>query len=148
MRYTRQKMILELIAKNEIETQEMLVTMLRDAGYDVTQATVSRDIKELQLAKVPSSSGKSKYAAAQGELPVSERFLKIFKEAVRTISSSGNIILVKTLSGCGSAAGEAIDCMSFPHIIGSVAGDNTLLIVVDDPQNVQFLIKKLNEMLE
>ena len=148
MRYTRQKMILELIAENEVETQEMLVTMLRDAGYDVTQATVSRDIKELQLVKVPSSSGKSKYAAAQGELPVSERFLKIFKEAVKTINSSGNIILVKTLSGCGSAAGEAVDCMSFPHIVGSVAGDNTLLIVLDGPENAPFLIKKLNEMLE
>ncbi len=148
MRYTRQKMILELISEHEVETQDMLVNMLREAGYDVTQATVSRDIKELQLAKVPSSNGKSKYAAAQMELPASERFYKIFRETIRSIRSAQNLIVIKTLSGCGNAAAEAVDSMSFPHVVGSVAGDNTLLIIADNEENVPELITKFNEMLE
>ena len=98
MRYSRQNKIIELITNNEIDTQEKLVTMLRECGYEVTQGTISRDIKELQLVKTLSSSGKYKYSVHKSQdLPVSDRFVKIFRETITSIDSSGNIIVVKTL---------------------------------------------------
>ena len=137
MRYSRQNKIIELITNNEIDTQEKLVTMLRECGYEVTQATISRDIKELQLVKTLSSSGKYKYSVHKSQdLPVSDRFVKIFRETITSIDSSGNII-----------AGEAIDTSNFEHIIGSLAGDNTLLLIADDEKNVPEIVDGFNEML-
>jgi Arginine repressor len=116
MRYSRQNKILELIANNEIETQDKLAAMLREEGFEVTQATISRDIKELQLIKVLSSTGKYKYAvSARQDAPISERFIKIFRETITSFASAQNLIVIKTLSGCGNAAGEAIDCIGLPH---------------------------------
>ena len=108
MRYSRQNKILELISRYEVGTQEELCQLLKSSGYDVTQATVSRDIKELQLVKTLSSEGKYKYAvstAADG--PANDRFVKIFKETILSVKSAGNIVLIKTLAGCGNAAGDA-----------------------------------------
>ena len=148
MRYSRQNKILELIANNEIETQEKLASMLRDQGYSVTQATISRDIKELQLVKVLSNSGKYKYAVStQQDTPISERFVKIFRETITSFSSAKNLIVIKTLSGCGAAAGEAIDNINLPHLVGSIAGDNTLLLIVDDDSNVEEILSIFNNML-
>jgi len=148
MRYSRQNKILELINTYEIETQEKLASMLKEDGYDVTQATISRDIKELQLIKTLSSQGRYKYSVSFNvDSPVSDRFVKIFKETIKTVATSGNIIVVKTLSGCANAAGEAIDSLNIPHIVGCLAGDNTIMIIVDDPDNTPSLIEKFNEML-
>ncbi|MBP3815245.1 MAG: arginine repressor [Firmicutes bacterium] len=148
MRYSRQNKILELIANNEIETQEKLASMLRAQGFSVTQATISRDIKELQLVKVLSPSGKYKYAVStQQDTPISDRFVKIFRETITSFSSAKNIIVIKTLSGCGPAAGEAIDNIGLPHVVGSVAGDNTLLMVVDDDEHVEDILSIFNNML-
>jgi len=148
MRYSRQNKILELIKNYEIETQEKLASMLKDCGYDVTQATISRDIRELQLVKILSSEGKYKYAVSTiPDLPVSNRFIQIFKGTVRAVVHSGNIVVVKTLAGCANAAGEAIDSLGFPHVIGSVAGDNTLLIVIDNANNTPVFLKEFNDIL-
>ena len=148
MRISRQNKILELIENNEIETQDKLVSMLKDFGYDVTQATVSRDIKELQLVKTLSSSGKYKYSASAAPTgPVSDRLSNIYRETVRSITSSGNIVLVKTLAGCANAAGETMDNVGVPHVIGSVAGDNTLLLVVAAPENTPLVVNHLNSLL-
>lgn len=149
MRYSRQNKILEIINNNEVDTQEKLATLLKENGYDVTQATISRDIKELQLIKVLGSNGKYKYAlGASLDAPISDRFVKIFKETIRSVTPAQNIIVVKTLSGCASAAGEAIDSLNFPHIAGSIAGDNTLMIVIDDIEAVPSLVEKFNELLK
>lgn len=149
MRYSRQNKVLELIQTNEIETQEKLCQLLRDAGFDVTQATVSRDIKELQLIKTLSPTGHYKYAVGNGDAgPISDRFVKIFKETITSVKSSGNIVVIKTLSGCGPAAGEAIDSLNFSHIVGSVAGDNTIMVVVDDPVNLPALLADFDELLK
>lgn len=148
MRYSRQNKILELISKYEIETQEKLCQMLKSNGYDVTQATVSRDIKELQLVKTLSSAGGYKYAiSSSSDGPVNDRFVKIFKETILNVNCSGNIVLVKTLSGCANAAAEAIDSLGIPHTIGSVAGDNTILIVADAEEHVPVIMAKFNDML-
>ena len=149
MRYSRQNKILELINSHEIGTQEDLATLLRESGFNVTQATVSRDIKELQLVKVLSSKGKYKYAGRQSaEQPPSDRFTKIFRETITSFDSSGNIIVVKTLSGCANAAGEAIDSSGMDHIIGSIAGDNTMFLLVDSEENVPLVLEKFREMLD
>ena len=129
MRYSRQNKILEIIANNEIETQEKLASMLRNEGFDVTQVTISRDIKEFQLIKVLSNSGRYKYAVStQQDAPISDRFVKIFRETITSFASAQNLIVIKTLSGCGAAAGEAIDNISLPHVVGSIAGDNTKFV--------------------
>ena len=148
MRISRQNKILELIENNEIETQDKLVSLLKEHGYDVTQATVSRDIKELQLVKTLSGSGKYRYSVSAVQSgPVSDRLSNIYRETVRSISSSGNIVLVKTLSGCASAAAETMDNVGIQHVIGSVAGDNTILLVVDDPANTPLVVNHLNSLL-
>ncbi|MEA4986963.1 MAG: arginine repressor [Anaerovorax sp.] len=149
MRYSRQNKILDIINQHEVETQDKLVELLKEAGYQVTQATISRDIKELQLIKTLSSSGHYKYAVSTNlDHPISDRFVKIFKETIQNISSSGNIILVKTLSGCAPAAAEAVDTLNLPNVIGSIAGDNTFMLVADDPENVPIIIQKFNDMMK
>ena len=149
MRISRQNKILELIENYEIETQDKLASMLRDFGYEVTQATISRDIKELQLVKTLSSTGKYKYSVAtESSSPMSGRLSNIYRETVKSTAYSGNIVLLKTISGCASAAAEALDSIGLPHVIGSVAGDNTIMFVVDDPSNSKSVVDFLNDMLE
>jgi len=148
MRYTRQNKIIELITLNEVDTQEKLAELLKNSGFEVTQATVSRDIKELQLVKTPVASGQYKYtlpemSARQG----ADRYAKIFKDTTQTVAGSGNIIVVKTLTGCANASCEAIDSMEFPHILGTIAGDNTVFIVCDSQKNVAGLIARFEELL-
>ena len=148
MRYSRQNKIIEIINNNEVDTQEKLAAMLRDSGYEVTQATISRDIKELQLVKTLTPSGKYKYAVSSSkDLPVTDRFVKIFRQTVTSVDNSGNIIIVKTLSGCANAAGEALDSMGLQHVIGAVAGDNTLMLITDDPANSDEVVEFLEDML-
>ena len=149
MRLSRQNKILELIEQNEIETQDKLASMLREYGYDVTQATVSRDIKELQLVKKLTSSGKYKYAvSASDDGPIPPRLIDIYRSTARSITKSGNIVLLKCVSGCANAAGEALDSMALEHVIGSVAGDNTLLLVIDDPANSDDVVNVLQSLLQ
>lgn len=148
MRVSRHNKILEIIKTNDVERQDQLQQLLKDAGYDVTQATISRDIKELQLVKVQSKSGISRYVAnTNDDKPVSERFIKIFRETTLSYQAAQNLIVVRTLSGCSSAAAEAIDCLELEHIVGSVAGDNTLLIVVDEQSNVPEIIERFDQIL-
>ena len=149
MRYARQNKILDIDNSHEVETQDKLVSLLKKAGYQATQATVSRDIKELQLIKVLAPSGRYKYAVSPAaEQPSPERFVTIFKETIRAVDSSGNLIVIKTLPGCANAAGEAIDTMSMNHVVGTVAGDNTLLLIADDPANVPDLVKRFHDILK
>ena len=148
MRYSRQNKILELISRYEIETQDKLAALLRDEGFEVTQATISRDIKELQLVKVLAPSGKYKYAVSQQtDAPISDRFVRIFRETVLSFASAKNLLLIRTLSGCGSAAAEAIDNIGIPYVVGTVAGDNTVLVVVKDDEYVDELTDMFKGMI-
>lgn len=148
MRLSRQNKILEIIKTNEVETQDQLLTLLRDAGYNVTQATVSRDIRELQLIKGQTKEGKYKYISGNYDnRPISERFIKIFRETTLSYACAQNLIVVKTLPGCSGAAGEAIDCLSLEHIVGSIAGDNTLLVIVDSEENVPYITTEFDKIL-
>jgi len=148
MRVSRQNKILEIIKLYEVETQDQLQELLKEAGYDVTQATISRDIKELQLIKGHSKSGKNKYVANNyDDRPVSDRFIRIFRETTLSYTAAQNLIVVKTLSGCGNAAAEAIDCLDYEHIVGSISGDNTMLIVVDNENNVQNILDSFDSIM-
>ena len=130
MKTKRQNEIIRLIASRDIETQEELASELRALGYKVTQATVSRDIRELRLIKVASKGGGFKYAKPdRHEIAVSERLTRILSDSLVNVDSSGNIIVVKTLSGSANVAAEALDNLGWPEILGTIAGDNTIFIV-------------------
>ena len=122
--------------------------MLREHGYEVTQATVSRDIKELHLVKTLSSSGRYKYAVnTADEGPLSDRLTDIYRKSILSIAQAGNIVLLKCLSGCGNAAAESLDLLNLTHVVGSVAGDNTILMVIDDAENSDEVVEILENLL-
>ena len=149
MRYSRQNKIIEIINNNEVDTQEKLASLLKEQGFEVTQATISRDIKELQLVKTLSANGKYKYAVNNSsDLPLTDRFVKIFRQTVISVDSAENLIIIKTLSGCASAAGEAIDTSRMAHVKGSIAGDNTLLIIVDEKANVPLILQEFSSLMK
>ena len=148
MRYSRQNKILEIIKEHEIETQDQLQAALKEVGFNVTQATVSRDITELQRVKSVSRSGRSRYVSAKFETsPITDRFVKIFRETTISFASAQNLIILKTLSGCGNAAAEAFDNLGLDHIVGSVSGDNTMLIVVDKEENVKPILDRIDRII-
>ena len=149
MKNARQTAILSIIEQNDIETQEELATRLKDMGIVVTQATVSRDIKELRLLKVLSSTGGYKYATAdKAEHGLSERFVRMFKDSVLSVNFAGNIVVLKTLSGSANVAGEAIDSMHLPEVLGTMAGDNTVFAVVRNETDAAETVKRFQEMLK
>lgn len=148
MRLSRHNKILEIIASNEVKSQEQLQSLLKDTGYDVTQATISRDIKELQLIKSQDKNGVTRYVANTSDnRPISERFIRIFKETTLSYVPAQNLIVVRTLTGCGNAAAEAIDSLDLEHIVGSIAGDNTLLVIVDHEENVPAIIEAFDKVI-
>ena len=151
MKTKRQDEILNLISSGDIETQEELVDALRSQGYKVTQATVSRDIRELRLIKIAAKGGGFKYAKPERhEIAVSERLTRILTDSLVNVDSSGNIIVVKTLSGSANVAAEALDNLGWPEILGTIAGDNTIFIVVrneTDATDISDRIRNLSEQL-
>lgn len=148
MKYSRHSKILDIINKNEIETQEELAKTLCDNGFNVTQATVSRDIKELRLIKVLTKEGRYKYATLkQHETSMSERFKKLFRDSVISIDFTNNIIVIKTLVGAANAAAAALDALSLKDVVGSIAGDDTIFILIRNEENVQESIKELEQLL-
>ncbi len=149
MKISRHSKILEIIENNLIETQEELAEQLKSKGVNVTQATVSRDIKELRLIKVLSDDGRYKYAAMKDQnTMLTERLLKTFAETVLSIDYAGNIIVIKTFSGAANAAGEAIDALDVKEMVGSVAGDNTIFILVRNEENVPTLIERFKKLMK
>ena len=149
MKTKRHDMISKLIASENIETQEELAARLRELGFPVTQATVSRDIKELRLIKVLSAEGKYKYATVEkAEADMQERFIRMFSNCVLTVSSAGNLVVIKTITGSAPAAAEAVDSLKWPEILGTIAGDNTIFIAVRDGRSVSDIIKKFQKMLK
>ena len=150
MKKGRQEKILELIKKFEIETQEELADRLKEAGYNVTQATVSRDIKELRLIKILSHTGKYKYAAAVNEVENSyvNRLRNIFKECVIHIDSAQNMVVIKTLPGLAGAAAMAIDSMRIKQAVGTIAGDDTVFIVMRSTEDAVNFCKQSADLLK
>lgn len=147
MKVHRQSKILEIINSTEVETQEDLAEQLKNRGIDVTQATVSRDIKELKLIKVLSSNGRYKYATIATEsINISEKLVNILRNSVLFVECINNFVIVKTMSGSGSAAAEAIDSLGYKEIAGSVAGDDTIFIMLRTNEDASEVVRKLNKI--
>lgn len=154
MKSKRQEKILELISKYSVETQEELAELLRQSGFVTTQATVSRDIKELRLVKVSTGSDgntKSKYAAnsLRNEIDsrLTEKFKNILSEMVIKINSAGNIVVLKTYSGMAQAACAAIDSLEISDIVGTLAGDDTIFLVMTTDNDAADFVKKLSKSI-
>ena len=131
MKTKRQAKMLELIRKHEIETQEELSDYLQKEGYQVTQATVSRDIRELKLTKVAMSNGRQKYAAlTDNSEDLSEKYIRVFRDGFVSMDMAQNILVLKTVSGMAMAVAAAIDAMHLHEIVGCIAGDDTIMCAV------------------
>ena len=149
MKNDRQAAILSIIENQDIETQEDLADALRANGIAVTQATVSRDIKELRLLKVLTSRGTYQYAPAyKAQHEMSDRFVQIFVASVVSIEYARNIIVIKTLAASANAAAEAIDGMHLKEVLGTMAGDNTILVIVHDEQEAARMADYFRQILK
>ncbi len=146
MKSKRQTKIVELVRTGEVCTQAELTQLLLEAGFEVTQATVSRDIRELKLIKVAGAGGNLKYATAnvpdERHLP---RLNRVFKDGLVSVDYAGNMLVIKTLTGMAQAVGAALDAMDFPEIIGSVAGDDAIMCVVKTEAQAETLAEKLRK---
>ncbi len=148
MKYSRQSKILEIIEAKDVETQDELASELRASGFQVTQATVSRDIKEMRLIKVLTKDGRYKYASIkEKEGAVNDRFLKIYRNSVISVDYAGNMVIIKTLVGSANAAAVSIDALNIKEIVGTIAGDDTIFLVIRDESQVQKVIKQFKDLL-
>ena len=148
LRNARHEKILELIDEREIETQEELCEALSACNFSVTQATVSRDIKELHLFKVKGNTKRFRYASIRnGENGLSEKMRSLFKTCVVEIRAVGHLILVKTLNGNGGNAGAVIDMLNYPEVVGTIAGDDTVFSLCENPEKAKTVLNRLNDIV-
>lgn len=149
MKSSRQDEILRVIREKDVETQEELAAELRKTGYKVTQATVSRDIRELKLIKVAASGGGFKYAKPERqEIAVSDRLTRILNDSLINVDFSGNMIVVKTLSGSANVAAEALDNLGWEEILGTIAGDNTIFIVARNESDTTEIANRIRKLTD
>ena len=149
MKLNRHSEILRIIEGKDIETQEELADELKQRGFDVTQATVSRDIKELRLVKVLAPSGVYKYSSMDREdAPISDRLIRVFSESVISMDYANNLIIIKTIIAGAMAAAAGIDALNWPEIIGCVAGDDTVLVVVRNNELTKTVVQRFNKLIK
>ena len=149
MKNDRQSMILEIISQENIETQEQLLARLQERGVTSTQATISRDIKQMHLIKEPVGQGVYKYAVSgnRTKLNFAEKLRTIFRESITSIDSAQNIVVLKTMPGLASAACSALDNMDITYMVGSLAGDDTAFLVMKDTESAAIFCEEIKEML-
>ena len=145
MKVKRHNEIIDLIKTREIGTQEELLDLLKSKGYDVTQATISRDIRELNLTKV-NSGGKQKYAVIIKDEEFSDKYVRVLKEGFVSMVSSGNMIVLKTVVGMAMAVATAIDALEMNEIIGCIAGDDTIFIAVSENSSTIEVMNRLKKL--
>ena len=149
MKAERQAKILDLIVKKEIGTQEELTMELERAGCVATQATVSRDIREMKLTKVAMSDGKLRYVAyRKTEEKMAEKYIRIFRDGYVSMDNAQNILVIKTVSGMAMAVAAALDAMKLKEIVGSIAGDDTIMMAVRTVEDTQIVMEKIRNVLE
>lgn len=149
MKTRRQAKILELIQQNNVETQEELSAYLEREGYQVTQATVSRDIRELKLTKIATDNGRQKYAViADADIGMLEKYARVLHEGYVSMDIAQNILVIKTVSGMASAVCAAIDAMKMNEVVGSIAGDDTLICIIRTNDDAVMTMKKLRKLVE
>ena len=149
MKSNRHQKIIELVDNYEIETQEELADRLRQEGFQVTQATVSRDIRALKLSKVPCGSSRQKYVALkQDDTRLSAKYIRVLKDGFVSMDKAQNILVIKTVSGMAMAVAAAIDAMELEEVVGSIAGDDTIMAAVRTTEDTDIVMKKISEMIK
>ena len=149
MKVNRHAKIIELINKHHIETQEELAEYLNQEGFKVTQATVSRDIRDLKLTKVPYENGKQRYAVHQSaENGMSEKYIRVLRDGYVSMDMAQNILVIKTVSGMAMAVAAALDALKFSEVVGCIAGDDTIMVAVRTVEDTQILMDKIHLMIE
>ena len=148
MKKLRHAMIVELIEKEVIETQEELAERLRSAGFDVTQATVSRDIRDLKLTKVTLDDGKQKYVLIKEKNNAAEKYIRVLREGFVSMDMAQNILVIKTMPGLAMAVAAALDELNIEGMLGCIAGDDTIMCAIEDVALTYDIMAKLSKMLE
>ena len=149
MKKSRHQKIKELVEQYEIEPQEELAERLKEAGYAVTQATVSRDIRELKLSKVPMGDGRQKYTILiHSDHYLSDKYIRVLRDGYVSMDMAQNILVVKTVSGMAMAVAAAIDAMKLKEIVGSIAGDDTIMMAVRTVEDTETVMEKIRSVLE
>lgn len=145
----RHEKIVELISQYEIDTQEELADRLCNAGYQVTQATVSRDIRELKLSKVPVGKGRQKYVAfAHEETHLGDKYIRVLREGYVSMDLAQNLLVMKTVSGMAMAVAAAVDALKMEEIVGCIAGDNTIMMAMRSEEAAAAVMDKIGRMIE
>lgn len=148
MKIDRHSKIVELIGKYDIETQEELAGMLNKNGFNVTQATVSRDIRELKLYKIATGNGKQKYTVLKkSDNNLSDKYIRVLKDGFSSIDMAQNILVIKTVSGMAMAVAAALDALSFQEIVGSIAGDDTIMCAVRSVDDTIVVMEKIRKLV-
>lgn len=148
MKVRRQSKIIELINKYNIETQEELADLLTEAGFTVTQATISRDIRELKLTKVAVDNGKQKYIVLQNqEAKLSEKYVRVLRDGFISMDMAQNLLVVKTVSGMAMAVAAAIDALHINGIVGCIAGDDTIMCAIRSIDETHLVMQKINKLV-
>ncbi len=149
MKVNRHAKIVELINKYQIETQEELADYLNQNGFRVTQATVSRDIRDSKLTKVPADNGRQKYAVLQtGQNDLGEKYIRILNDGFLSMDMAQNILVIKTVSGMAMAVAAALDAMKWNEIVGCIAGDDTIMCAVRSVDDTIILMEKIRKLLK
>ena len=149
MKRIRQRKIIEIVENNELETQEELAARLEKEGFVTTQATSSRDIRELKLSKVTNKEGRQRYIVLkQEENYLVDKYNRVLREGFVSMDQAQNILVVKTVSGMAMAVAAAIDGLKYPEIVGSIAGDDTIMVAVRSTEETTTLIHKIRELLD
>ena len=148
MKTRRHSKILELIQQHNIDTQEELLKLLRAEGYDVTQATVSRDIRDLKLTKVSVSGGKQKYVIhRQDEPEMNEKYIRVLRDGYVSMDMAQNILVIKTVSGMAMAVAAAIDAMKWHEVVGCIAGDDTIMCAIRTVEDTSAVMEKIRKII-
>ena len=149
MKKDRHQKIKELVEQYEIETQEELADKLKEAGYVVTQATVSRDIRKLKLSKIPMGAGRQKYAVlSNNDHYLGDKYIRVLRDGFVSMDMAQNILVIKTVSGMAMAVAAALDAMKLKEIVGSIAGDDTIMMAVRTVEDTQAVMGKIRNVLE
>ncbi len=148
MKEKRQAKILEIIGRQEVGTQEELCALLNEEGFATTQATVSRDIRELKLTKVSAKNGGNKYIllSDRGE-EEGEKYRRVLRDSVLSVDMAQNILVFRTVSGMAMAVGVAVDAVQDPEIVGCIAGDDTVMCAVRSAEAAEALMSRFNKLL-
>ncbi len=149
MKRERHEVVVDLINKYDIETQEELAAYLRQEGFDVTQATVSRDIRELKLAKISAGGGRQKYIILSGDdTDLGDKYIRVLRDGFVSMNMAQNILVIKTVQGMAMAVAAAVDAMKLPEIVGCIAGDDTIMAAIKTVEDTRAVMEKLEDIIK